>query len=364
MNTERLVSPTNSNLPQGMMLLEITKKEPEVLPIMVIRKINLAFEKLFNITSDELNNQPADGVFQKIFGNAFDWNKQFRNSEENHFSFYNNQLDKHFEVDTLKLNQNQIMSVFVDVSMKKRVIRELEEIKAKTEESDRLKIAFLSSISHEIRTPMNAIIGFSKMIGSSDFDDEEKSKFVEIIIQNGQVLLAMINDMISLSQIESNTFVVKKSLCKVNDILATLHKEISYEMDGKDNIRIKVSCESQDPNFSVTTDPCLLKTVLKKLIDNGLKFTESGEVEFGYRILDQNYLGFFVKDTGIGIAEKDLERIFGRFLQLDTRIKRAYEGIGLGLSIVQQAVPLLGGIIQVNSKLGEGSTFTFTLPKV
>jgi signal transduction histidine kinase len=240
----------------------------------------------------------------------------------------------------------------------------MEEAKNKAEDADRLKTAFLANISHEIRTPMNAIIGFSKMLGSPEFDDDEKSKFVEIILTNGRLLLALINDMISLSKIESNTLTVKKSSCRVNDMMVSLYKEFTYDLEDKKNIKIKLSCENPNPKFAITTDSILLQAILQKLIDNGIKFTEQGEVEFGYRILESSHLVFFVKDTGIGISEKDQSRIFERFHQLDNRTIRAYEGTGLGLSIAQHYVRLLGGELLVKSRLGAGSTFSFTIPYV
>jgi len=209
---------------------------------------------------------------------------------------------------------------------------------------------------------MNAIIGFSKMIASPEFDDEEKNKFVEIIITNGKVLLSLINDMISLSKIESNTLVVKIAPCRVNDMMVNLYKEFGYELDELKNIKLKVNCENSNQKFAVNTDSILLQSILHKLIDNGIKFTEEGEVEFGYRVVEPNFLEFFVRDTGIGIAERDQERIFERFHQLDNRTIRAYEGTGLGLSISQHYVRLLGGSLKVKSKLGKGTTFTFTIP--
>jgi signal transduction histidine kinase len=238
----------------------------------------------------------------------------------------------------------------------------LEEARNKAEEADRLKTAFLANISHEIRTPMNAIIGFSKMIGSSDFDDEEKGRFVEIIITNGKLLLTLINDMISLSKIESNTLVVKKMPCKLNNIMEGLYKEFSYDLEDRKNIILKLTANHPNPKFTITTDPVLLQAILQKLIDNGIKFTESGEVEFGYKILDSNLLEFYVRDSGIGIAERDQERIFERFHQLDNRTIRAYEGTGLGLSIAQHYVRLIGGTLDVDSELGKGSIFSFRIP--
>jgi len=485
-NTEKLISQTIRNLPQGMMLLDIAKDEFGTPSHLVVRKTNLAFERLFKITSRELKDQKADDVLPKIFRSAFDWNKQYLHSRKNHYSFYLDRLDKYFEVDTFKLSNDQIVSLFIDVTSIQRKIVDLEEnkqryqvlleaipdlffiidmdgvyvdfvfkasdilkikpediignsifevgfsekmsgkifqciqnciesdsietieyalevegssamfemrivrlndhsvislardiskrkmaeirmeeAKIKAEEADHLKTAFLANISHEIRTPMNAIIGFSKMIGSPDFDEEEKNKFVEIIITNGKLLLTLINDMISLSKIESNTLLVKKGPCRVNDMMVALYKEFGYDLeDGKD-IRLMVNSDNSNPKFSVTTDPLLLQSIMQKLIDNGIKFTEHGEVEFGYRILESsNHIEFFVRDTGIGIDERDQKRIFERFHQLDNRTIRAYEGTGLGLSIAQHYVRLLGGSLLVNSKLGKGSTFSFTIPYV
>jgi signal transduction histidine kinase len=261
-----------------------------------------------------------------------------------------------------RLNDHSVISLARDITNRKLAEMKLEEAKNKAEEADRLKTAFLANISHEIRTPMNAIIGFSKMIGSSDFDDEEKGRFVEIIITNGKLLLTLINDMISLSKIESNTLVVKKMPCKLNDIMDGLYKEFCYDLEDRKNITLKLVANHPNPKFTITTDPVLLQAILQKLIDNGIKFTEKGEVEFGYKILDTNQLEFYVRDSGIGIAERDQERIFERFHQLDNRTIRAYEGTGLGLSIAQHYVRLIGGSLEVDSELGKGSVFSFRIP--
>ena len=267
-----------------------------------------------------------------------------------------------FEMRIARLNDHSVISLARDITKRKIAEINLEEAKNRAEESDRLKTAFLANISHEIRTPMNAIIGFSKMVGSPDFDDQEKSKFVEIIITNGKLLLDLINDMISLSKIESNTLVVKKSMCRVNDMMVSLYREFNYEVEDKKDIKLKLTCENSNPKFAFITDPVLLTAILQKLLDNGIKFTERGEIEFGYRVIDSIQIEFFVKDTGIGIAERDQERIFERFHQLDSRTSREYEGTGLGLSISQHYVRLLGGSLSVNSKLGKGSVFSFILP--
>ncbi len=482
-NTENLINQTVRNLSQGMMLLEIAKDEFETPTHLIVRKTNPAFERLFRITSREIKDQNADEVLPKVFRGAFDWNKHHLYTKKKNISFYLDHLDRHYEVESFKLTNDQVVMLFSDVSIKQKMIIDLEEskhrfqvlleaipdiffiidrdgiyvdfvfkaseslkikpediignsifevgfsekmsskifqciqqcidsdsietieyalevetatamfemriaklndhsvislarditkrkitemsleeAKIKAEESDRLKTAFLANISHEIRTPMNAIIGFSKMVGSPDFEDEEKSKFIEIIIANGKLLLGLINDMISLSKIESNTLVVRKSQCHVNELMDSVFKEFSYELEDKKNVRIKLNCENKSPKFAFITDQVLLLAILQKLIDNGIKFTEQGVVEFGYRFNEPGLIEFFVKDSGIGIAEKDQERIFERFHQLDNRTIRDYEGTGLGLSLAQHYVRLLGGNLKVKSKIGKGSVFTFNLP--
>ena len=482
-STERLIGQTVRNLSHGMMLIEIARDEFGMPSHLVVRKTNPAFERLFRITSREIKDQKADDVFPKIFRGAFDWNKQYFNTKNNHFSIYLEHLDRYYEVDTFKLTNDQIVSLFSDSSTRQKTINDLEEskqrfqvlleavpdlffiidkdgtyvdfvfkatetlkikpediignsifevgfsekmsgkifqciqqsieldsietieyslevenvtamfemriarlndhsvislarditkrkiteiqleeAKIRAEESDRLKTAFLANISHEIRTPMNAIIGFSKMVGSSDFDEEDKNKFIEIIITNGKLLLELINDMISLSKIESNTLVIKKSLCRVNDMMVVLYKEFNYELEDKGDIRLKMTNENPNPKFAFITDPNLLQSILQKLIDNGIKFTEHGIVEFGYKITEPSRIEFYVKDSGIGIDEKDQERIFDRFHQLDHRTSRNYGGTGLGLSIAQHYVRILGGSLKVYSKLGSGSVFSFSLP--
>ena len=145
-----------------------------------------------------------------------------------------------FEMRIAKLNDDMVISIARDITKRKIAEIKLEEAKNRAEESDRLKSAFLANISHEIRTPMNAIIGFSKMVSSPDFSIEEKNKFLDIIISNGRLLMALINDMISLSKIESNQVEVVKSNCLVNDMLVVMYKEFMSEMIDVQNVVLKI----------------------------------------------------------------------------------------------------------------------------
>jgi len=266
-----------------------------------------------------------------------------------------------FEMRIAKLDDNSVITIARDITKRKMAELRLEEAKLKAEEADQLKSAFLANISHEIRTPMNAIIGFSRMIASPDFDEEERKRFIEIIINNGRLLMEMINDMISISKIESKQVTVHKSFCKVNDLMVDLYREYSIDISNKP-IRIKLSNENANPKFGVSTDRYLLSEILKKLIDNAIKFTNEGEVEFGYEMDGKSKLKFFIKDTGIGIEKHNLERIFDRFHQIDNTKTRKYEGTGLGLAIAQHYAIQLGGKIEVESVVNKGSTFAFSIP--
>lgn len=266
-----------------------------------------------------------------------------------------------FEMRIARLDDNSVISIARDITKRKIAEIRLEEAKLKAEEADQLKSAFLANISHEIRTPMNAIIGFSKMIGSPDFDMEEKNRFIDIITSNGKLLMEMINDMISLSKIESHQVTVKESFCKINDLMVELYREYSFDLASKP-IRLKLSNQNANPKFGVTTDRYLLNEIIRKLLDNAVKFTNEGEIEFGYKLIGTNQLQFFVKDTGIGIDEEQVQRIFERFHQIDNKTTRKYEGSGLGLAIAQHYTVLLGGKVEVQSEINKGSTFYFSIP--
>lgn len=266
-----------------------------------------------------------------------------------------------FEMRIAKLDDNSVISIARDITKRKIAEIRLEEAKIKAEEADNLKSAFLANISHEIRTPMNAIIGFSKMVGSPEFDLEEKNRFIDIILSNGKLLMEMINDMISLSKIESNQIIVSNAFCQINDLMLELYREYSYDVSNRP-IRLKISNENANPKFGVSTDKAILTEIMQKLLDNAVKFTDKGEIEFGYKLASRKKLQFFVRDTGIGIDDDQIDKVFERFHQLDNKTTRKYEGTGLGLSIAQHYTSLLGGKLEVKSKVHEGSIFYFSIP--
>ncbi len=238
--------------------------------------------------------------------------------------------------------------------------RELLDAKNKAEKSDKLKSAFLANMSHEIRTPMNAIIGFSQMLNDEDVTKEERIEFTGSISKSCSQLLAIIDDIIDISKIEAGYIEIKKSVFNLNEILKNLMLIYKAKTEAK-GLTISLQCELNDTLCSIYTDPVRLKQIFTNLLDNALKFTKKGYIEFGYNIKD-SYIEFFVRDTGIGIGREHKDVIFERFRQVEIALNRSAGGNGIGLSISKALTELLGGKIWVESKRGAGSVFYFTIP--
>ncbi|NOU16949.1 MAG: PAS domain-containing protein [Bacteroidales bacterium] len=235
--------------------------------------------------------------------------------------------------------------------------------KEKAEVSDKQKSAFLANMSHEIRTPMNAIIGFSQLLALPNLSDEKKNQFIEIINNKGNNLVKLINDIIDTSKVESGHLTIVFAPCNLNNLLKYLQKFYNKEkiFQKREEIDIKIVVPDGCDSLDLVTDEGRLEQILTNLIGNALKYTERGVIEFGYS-LDNNQITFFVKDTGVGIDPQMQTMIFERFRQVEDVTDKRFGGTGLGLSISKGIVNLLGGSIWVESKLGVGTTFYFTLP--
>ena len=245
-------------------------------------------------------------------------------------------------------------------------IQELGKAKEKAVENDRLKSVFLANMSHEIRTPMNSILGFSNLLLKNNMSGKNKNEFVRLIIENGNSLLNLINDIIDISKIEAEQLKINLTKCNLTELLKDLYLYYNdlIVRSKRLNLRIKLKLpsEQKDGNIYILSDPQRLRQILSNLINNAIKFTYKGEVEFGFNINNDNVTEFFVKDTGIGIAEDKLNSIFNRFEQVEDQYTKNNGGSGLGLSISKQLVELLGGNIWVKSTEGTGSIFYFNIP--
>jgi PAS domain S-box-containing protein len=238
--------------------------------------------------------------------------------------------------------------------------KELLAAKDKAEESDRLKSAFLANMSHEIRTPMNGLAGFAELIIQPDITDEMRQMYAGVINNSCNQLLSIISDVIDISKIETNQLEIKEKPVKPYILMNNLFQLFKPVADAKK--LILRCCENENPELEIMTDESKLTQILNNLINNALKFTHAGFVEFGYKVKEEN-LEFFVSDSGIGIEPQFFGMIFKRFNQVDMGSKRSYGGTGLGLAISQANTKALGGHIWLNSEPGNGTTFYFTIPK-
>jgi len=257
--------------------------------------------------------------------------------------------------------ENKIFAICRDITELKLYEHRLKQEKIKAEEADKLKSAFLANMSHEIRTPMNAIIGFADLLEQDNISDSERNEYLGIIKRSGTNLLVLIDDIIDLSKIEVEKIEIVKQKFDVNKVLQTI---LITSLKKKPTC-IEINFENNKNNIEeliVNSDPFRFKQVLNNLINNALKFTEAGTISFGYKIENNNILTFYVKDTGIGISTDKQEIIFDRFRKIEDSNAKLYRGTGLGLTISKKLIELLNGKIWVNSELGKGSTFYFTLP--
>lgn len=257
-----------------------------------------------------------------------------------------------------------IISV-VDITDRKQIELELQTAMIRAQESDRLKSAFLANMSHEIRTPMNAIIGFSELLGQPGHTPDEQARFSAIIRNSGNRLMHIIDDIVDLSKLEAKEMAISKSSCDVIHILKEIVESFrkSELLSKKPDIRLLLNISDLAAGTKIETDPVRLQQILDNLITNAIKFTDKGTIETGVsrkEISGSAFFEFYVKDTGKGIPPDKQEMIFIRFRQVEEN--EFHEGAGLGLSISKALVDLLGGEISVQSELGAGSTFTFTLP--
>jgi signal transduction histidine kinase/ActR/RegA family two-component response regulator len=277
-------------------------------------------------------------------------------------------LDK-LEEKRQHLEDIERMNADLELKVRERT-RDLEVVNLKLQDSNRslqransLKSEFLANMSHELRTPLNAIIGFSELLLDKTFGtlSEEQRDYVIDILSSGRHLLELINDILDLSKIEAGK--MKLSL-DVFDLAPAVDEAMALLRVEAGRKHIELLCDLEEPNLQVLADRSKLKQILYNLLANAVKFTpEGGRVALRSRRA-ADVLTIAVADTGIGIREEDQDRIFEAFTQVDASYSRKYQGTGLGLTLVKEFVGLHGGRVSLESRLGQGSTFSFTIPNV
>ena len=242
------------------------------------------------------------------------------------------------------------------LSVKSNYLKKREEAKR----SDQMKSAFLANMSHEIRTPLNSIIGFSSLICDDFYDEKSHKEFKGIIESNSEYLLHLIDDIVDLAKLESENITFEHTEVDVVGLLEQLRSNFMRLLDEEKSQQLTIRTDITQKKGVLVADPVRLEQVLRNLIENAIKFTDKGEIVFGCKEMENEFL-FFVRDTGIGIREANLEKIFKRFEKIDENSTKMIRGAGIGLFLSKQLIEKFGGRIWVESKYKEGSTFYFTI---
>lgn len=247
----------------------------------------------------------------------------------------------------------KIIGTSMRIDDRKAMEEALVQARNRAEESDRLKTAFIANMSHEIRTPLNAIVGFTSLLPDIT-DDAERQGLLDLVNENTQKLLRIVDDVVSISKIESGQEQLVMTTFDLNNLLIEAMNYFASKVNP--NVEMKQSFAQE--SLTITTDMIRLSTIAKHLVSNATKFTTQGIIEVGYDQPQDGRVVIWVRDTGKGIAEENLECIFERFFKVDEFVP----GAGLGLSICRVMAYSLGGEITVDSKLGEGSVFRVSIP--
>ncbi|MGM0566363.1 MAG: PAS domain S-box protein [Bacteroidota bacterium] len=287
-----------------------------------------------------------------------DWKGEFHDKKKNGELYW-----EQAEISPI-IDENGEITHFVgikeDITEKKKVFEDLKAAKEKAEESDRLKTAFLANMSHEIRTPMNGILGFADILKDSDFTSEEKDEYIEVIHRSGQRLMNTVSDIVEISKIEAGIVNIERQETNLNPPLEEIINFFRPEAQKK-GLKINLDKLLPENQSAIITDKHKFEAILTNLVENAIKYTDEGQINVGADIKN-DWVEFYVKDTGIGVPKHRQKAIFNRFEQADISDTRAFEGSGLGLAISKSYIEMLGGKIWLESEENKGSVFYFTLP--
>ena len=243
-----------------------------------------------------------------------------------------------------------------------QLIERLKEEKARADEANAAKSQFLSNMSHEIRTPMNAIVGLTEVLLRKEWAEQE-TRYLHNIKSSGEALLSLINDLLDFSKVEAGKFVITEEDYSPLELVEEL-QPIFVNRIGSKNLEMKYEIDPKLPRM-LFGDEMRIRQIILNLVNNAIKFTESGHVKLSLQVQEMTgsdvELLISVQDTGIGIRQEDLEKLFDAFTQVDLKKNKSQEGTGLGLAICKQLVELMGGKLGVKSEYGRGSCFYFTL---
>jgi PAS domain S-box-containing protein len=336
-----------------------------------IEYVNPMFETTSGYTLDEVQGKTLRVLKSGFHTNQFyeqlwstilsgrDWKGEFRNKKKNGEFYWCQVIISPIENVTGEITN--FVSVMEDVTENKKIVEQLLEAKEKAEESNRLKSAFLANISHEIRTPMNGILGFAEILKEPSLSRSNQMKFYQIIESSGKRMLDTVNDLIDISMIETGQVKLHFSETDICEQLKNLYHFFIPEARKK-GLELELDADPGQ-HLVINTDRSKLNSTVTNLIKNALKFTGKGKIKFGFR-RKEGFLEFYVADTGIGVPVDMQSAIFRPFEQAYNADSRAFQGVGLGLSLSKSYVEMLGGEIWLESEEGLGSTFRFTIPLI
>ena len=355
-------------------LSKATEQSPIIIQITniagTIEYVNPKFTEITGYTTDEVigqnprilkSGEHSKAFYQKLWDTVLsgkEWKGEFHNKKKNGELFWESALISPIYNDSGEITH--LLAVKEDITEKKKILSELIRAKEKAEESDRLKTAFLQNMSHEIRTPLNGILGFADLLAYENISADQTRTYAHYILSSGNRLLKLINNILDISRIESGSFSLQTNPFMVNNLIKEAWQLFKLQAD-KNKIRFTYHLSLEDKESIIVSDETRVNQIIVNLLSNAFKFTPTGSIDFGYKVQEKTLL-FWVKDTGKGIAPEHQKRIFERFYQADMSISRDYEGAGLGLSISKGLVELLGGKMWLESQVGAGTTFYFTLP--
>jgi len=341
-------------------------------------RILFANQGLTELINDRSEKGLLDSSFQTLCHHPHEFDKFLEMLyEAGHLLDFKMELiAKSGEVKTVIINAHQkkenISGILLNITEREKLLSqerryqdELKIAKDQAEESDRLKSAFLSNMSHEIRTPLNAITGFSSLIAKTEPESENKKEFIRIINDNCEVLLNLINNILDIAKLEAGKIKLNIRNCQINKLLDNIYILYSGQLEKqkKANLSFNLVKAINDETFYIYTDAERLFQVLSNLIENAIKFTETGSIGFGYEVKNE-LLEFYVKDTGVGLSGEQQEIIFERFRKAEESKTKLYGGAGLGLAICRKLLQLMDGSIRVESSPGQGADFCFNIPLV
>jgi PAS domain S-box-containing protein len=332
-----------------------------------IVELNPAAERMFDVRSEAVVGKPAQRVFAEQ-PELLEW-LMARREKTIRGTLRSRGAQRDFDIRTMLLYDRRRhagrMITFHDISKLTRAEREAEEAKDVAEAANRSKSEFLANVSHEIRTPLNAIMGMTDLTLEGELGSKQRG-YLEVARSSAESLLSIINDILDFSKIEVRKLVLDRVAFDLRKLVQETSKMLAATAAGKP-LKLRFTVAPDVPSV-VVGDPLRLRQVLINLVSNAIKFTDEGEVGVDVGLSDAAdvpaggcRLVFLVSDTGIGISPEDKRRIFGSFAQADTSTTRVYGGTGLGLSIASHLIVLMGGNIEVDSKVGESSTFTFSV---